>query len=324
MRTGVRGQPPVELVETAVRAHRRYRRREPLALGYGVVHVVAREHRESALNSERGKQIVLARVERAALVDQLDVHGIPAEQRDQSIELGCRRLRPARGQRAPHRAFAAPRQYRPVSVGLRGQLVEVVQRAPLLGTLQLPVRDGGREPVVSLFAAREDEQVRARGIGFSTPRRARGSVEMTERELGAKDGLHLQGLGGFGEAHDAVEPVVVGDREGVQAEPLGLFGELFGRGGPVEERERRVGVQLGVRHHVGGTGDRLRHVWPALARPGRAVAAVGVRGNVTGAPLVAEQPLHLRPRDGRVVKAHQSYLASATQPSSSQTRSHAV
>ena len=173
--------------------------------------------------------------------------------------------------------------------------------------------------MVALFAAREHEQVRAGRIGLALLR-----LGQLERELGAEHRLDLQGLGRLGEAHDAVEPVVVGDREGVQAEPLGLFGELFGRGGAVEERVGRVGVQLGVRNRVVGPGDRLRHVRPALARPGRAVAAVGVRGNVTGPPLVAEQPLHLRPRDGRVVEAHQSYLASAVQPSSSQTSSHAV
>jgi hypothetical protein len=36
-------------------------------------------------------------------------------------------------------------------------------------------------------------------------------------------------LSGLGEAHDAVEAVVVGDREGVKPQTLGLFGEFLGR-----------------------------------------------------------------------------------------------
>ena len=129
VRAGVRGQPSVELVEPTVGANSGDRRGELLALRHGVVHVVAREHRQPALGGERGEQVVLARVERAAVVDQLDVHGIPSEQRHEAIESGCRRLGPAVGERAPHGALAAAGQDRPVTFGLRGELVEVVDRA---------------------------------------------------------------------------------------------------------------------------------------------------------------------------------------------------
>ena len=157
------------------------------------------------------------------------------------------------------------------------------------------------EPVVALLAAGEHEQVRADGVGLAVLR-----LRQLERELGAEHRLQLQRLGGLGEAHDAVEAVVVGDREGVKTQPLGLFGELFGRGRAVEERERRVRVQLGVGDRVGGPLDRRRHVRSALARPRRAVAAVGAHRHVARPAPVAEQPLHLGPRHGGVVEAHQS------------------
>ena len=106
---------------------------------------------------------------------------------------------------------------------LGGELLEVVDGAPLLGAVQLCVRDGGGQAVVALLPSGEDEQVRARGIGLAVLR-----LRQLERELRTEDRLHLEGFGRLGEAHDAVEPVVIGDREGVQAQPLRLLGELLG------------------------------------------------------------------------------------------------
>ena len=254
VRAGVRRQPAVELVEAAVRAHGGDRRGEQLALRHGVVHVVRREERQPALARESGEHVVVAGVERVAVVDQLDVHGIPPEQPHEPVELARRGIGPS----AASARRTAPLRH-PVSTAkcpsaCCGELVEVVDRPPLLGALQLRVRDGAGEPVIALLAAGEHEQVRADGVGLAVLR-----LRQLERELGAEHGLQLQRLGGLGEAHDAVEAVVVGDRERVQAEPLGLFGQLFGRGGPVEERERRVRVQLGVR-------DRPRRAARSSAR----------------------------------------------------------
>ena len=242
VRAGMRRQPAVELVEPAVRAHGGDRRGEQLPLRHGVVHVVRREERQAALAREPGEHLVVARVERVAVVDELDVDGVPPEQPHEPVELARRGIAPLGGERPAHGALAASGQDGEVPVRLRGELVEVVDRPPLLGPLQLRVRDGAGEPVIALLAPGEHEQVRADRVGLAVLR-----LRQLERELGAEHGLQLQRLGGLGEAHDAVEAVVVGDREGVQAEPLRLFGHLFGRGRPVEERERRVRVQLGVR-----------------------------------------------------------------------------
>ena len=118
-------------------------------------------------------------------------------------------------------------------VGALGQLVEVVEGAALLAAGELRVGDRGGEAVVALLPACEHEQMRALGIGDAGPRRGRvaprrGRGPGVEGELGTEHGLQLHRLGGLGEAGDAVEAVVVGDGERVQAEALGLFNELGG------------------------------------------------------------------------------------------------
>ena len=60
------------------------------------------------------------------------------------------------------------------------------------------------------------------------------SVE--ERQLGAEDRRHPQLAGGLGEADDAVEAVVIGEGERLEAEAGGLGDELLGVRRPVEER----------------------------------------------------------------------------------------
>ena len=68
-----------------------------------------------------------------------------------------------------------------------------------------------------------------------------------EGELGAEDRPHAERAGRLGEPDDAVEPVVVGERERLEPEPGRLLGELLRLARAVEEAERGVGVQLGVR-----------------------------------------------------------------------------
>ena len=96
-------------------------------------------------------------------------------------------------------------------------------RAPLLGPLQLGAGEGGGEPVIPLLAPGEHEQVGAHRVGFPVLR-----LRQLKGELGSEHGLQTQLLGGFGEADDAVETVVIGDCERVEPEPLGLLGEILG------------------------------------------------------------------------------------------------
>ena len=95
--------------------------------------------------------------------------------------------------------------------------------APLLGPLQLGAGEGGGEPVIPLLAPGEHEQVGAHRVGFPVLR-----LRQLKGELGSEHGLQTQLLGGFGEADDAVETVVIGDCERVEPEPLGLLGEILG------------------------------------------------------------------------------------------------
>jgi DNA-binding NarL/FixJ family response regulator len=67
---------------------------------------------------------------------------------------------------------------------------------------------------------------------------------------------------------------VIGHRQCVQSQALGLLCQFFGRRRAVEERIRRVRVQLGVRDRVGGPLDLGSDVGSALVRPRRAVTAV--------------------------------------------------
>ena len=74
-------------------------------------------------------------------------------------------------------------------------------------------------------------------------------------QLGARDRLDAAVARRLCEGERAAQVVVIGQRERLEAELRGLQGELLGLGGAVQERERRVAVQLGVRE-VGG-GHRL-------------------------------------------------------------------
>ena len=226
MRPGGRGQPTVEFVEAAVGPHRRDRGRKQLLLGRRIVHVVAGDQRQAPLGGEPGERVVEVRVERVAVIDEFDVHRIATKQCGQLIELARGRFdtgRPAPAERPAHGALSAPRQHRPFAARRRGERFEFVDRAPLLGSLKLGVRDGAGESVIALLAAAQHEQVGAHRIGFALLR-----LGELKRELGPEYGLQLQRFGRLGKPDDAVEAVVVGDCERVQPEPLGLLGERFG------------------------------------------------------------------------------------------------
>jgi hypothetical protein len=178
-----------------------------------------------------------------------------------------------------------------------GELAEVVYRAPLLRSTQLCIGDGRGEPVIAFRPAGQDQQMAALGIGLAVL----GSLQ-PERELCAENGLHLRRLGRFGEPHDAVEAVVVGDRERVQPEPLRLLQQLFGARDPVEEAEAGVRMQFGIRQGIRIAHDLLRDVRLAMPRRDGTLTAVA-RGR--RATTIAQCALELAPRDGRVAPAHQ-------------------
>ena len=145
------------------------------------------------------------------------------------------------------------------------------QRLPILTTHSAGARMrlGEDAAQVRVAPARLDEQ-----------RDVRCSRSGAECHLGAGDRSHTETLRRVGELERAVDTVVVGERERRIAE-LGCTGdELFRQRGSVEERVRRVAVELDVRHAgvglkpgVGlksGVGRRIVDPWTIALRRVRA------------------------------------------------------
>ena len=137
-------------------------------------------------------------------------------------------------------------------------------RRPLLPREVAEAHRAG-EPGVALRPVGEQQQMVAVGIGRvavghppGVHLRARlGLVEHHlllggeaggQGDLGAEHRRQPDGAGRLGEADDPVEAVVIGEGEGVQAQPGGLGGQLLGMRRAVEEREVGVAVELGVGH----------------------------------------------------------------------------
>jgi hypothetical protein len=74
-------------------------------------------------------------------------------------------------------------------------------------------------------------------------------IPAIECEFAPKNRPKSEGSSGLGEAHDAVETVVISERETRESEPRALGGELFGVARPVEKAEARVGVEFAVGGH---------------------------------------------------------------------------
>ena len=282
-------EPAVEVGEAAPGAHRRHRRGEPVPLRGGVVDVARRRRRRGRGRRRARRARRWWRRRRDA--GKLDEHVLETEERRQPVErLGRRRLT-ARRERLPHRTLAAAGEHRPVAAPLLGQLVEVVDGSALLVAAQVGVGHRRGQPVVALDAPRQHQQVAALGVGHAVLRPAE-----SERQLGAEDGGQVVGGRRLGQHGRAVEAVVVGDREGVQAQPHRLLDQLGGRGGAVEEAEVAVAVQLGVGGDRRGSLDRAGLGRGALAARHRCVVG-------TGQP--AQPALQLLPPHGGVVPAHQ-------------------
>ena len=122
--------------------------------------------------------------------------------------------------------------------------------------------DGAGQPGVPEQPLGQDEEVLPGGIGDPV-----GGAARVEGAVGAEDGRQAHREGRFGEPDDAVEAVVVGDGEGAQPEPGRLLDAFLRVAGPVEEREVRVAMQLGVRHQRRRPPHRERHAIEHLFDP---------------------------------------------------------
>jgi hypothetical protein len=210
---------------------------------------------EVPLHGKGGEGVVARRVERVVMVEQLDDDVLATEAVDEPVQLSFRRDGPGFDERLRHRPFAATGEDEEVAPCELGQPVDIVARAPLLATGEMALGDGAGKTRVAGRIPGDDYQVGAGRIGRPGARGGRGGLWCKagamagEGELGPEDGGHPRLLCRLGEAHDTVEPVVVGQRQGVEPEAGGFGDELLGVRGAVEEAEVRMAVELRVPDH---------------------------------------------------------------------------
>ena len=209
------------------------------------------------------------------MVGELDTDPIASEPVHQIRQRHLGGFRTAFGKRLAHMAFATPGQNLPVSTGSLGERVEVVLGLTLLAAGQVRGGKLTREPAVTLRTAGQHQQMRAGRVWHVS---AGAASSRAQRQFGSEYRADVEFAGRLGEAHHAIESVMIGQRDSPQIQPRGLLDEFLRRAGPVEEAVRRMRVQLGVGHcraHgwlIGALIGTL--VVLPLARPGRAVTAV--------------------------------------------------
>ncbi len=183
----------------------------------------------------------------------------------------CRRTRRPGGGRAPSRRSRAPS-------GSRRRGRRTARRAPRVArqvlavdprlvvvAVEVGVGDEPAEvPVADEVLGQEDEVERL-GVGLAllVAHRAPGDVR-----LDADDRLDPLRRRRLVEGDRAVQGAVVGDRERVEAQPLGLVDEVGDPAEPVEEAELRVDVEV-------------REVVRCDRRHGRSMVARGLGGRPT-------------------------------------------
>ena len=293
-----RGQPPVDLVEGAPGPDGGERGGERPVLGRRVVDVVRRDDLDTDAGRDRGERVVAVPVERVPVIPELDEHPVPPERGDETLEGATGRGRAVAEQRAGHGTLAAAgqdhprvvRATRPTGAGVHagaGRVGEPVEREARRALLprELPLADRPGEAGVPAGPLGEHDEVLARRVG--DPVRGRAAVE---GELGAEDGREVDLGGRRGEPDDPVEAVVVGDRQGGEAEAARLVDELLGVARPIEEREVGVAMQLGVGHGETSTRDAhaIEHTFDTTKNrrggpaAGTGAATVGSRGRHPG------------------------------------------
>ena len=163
---------------------------------------------------------------------QLDVEAVAAERVRESL----RRVRVPQAESLTHAAGQAHETFVSLRHGLERNSGRKRLAVLSTGPARLGVR-GGEDPAeirVALGALDEEGDMRP----------------VLERHFRAGDRPQPYCLRGVGELERAVDAVVVGERERLVAELCRLRGQLLGMRRTVQERVRRVAVQLDVR---GGT-----------------------------------------------------------------------
>ena len=318
---GRAGEPGVDLVETAAGPDRGDRRGEsPLRRG-GVVHVVGGDALDTGAVGDLDERVVASRVDRVAVVPQLDEHPVASERSDHLLQLTTRCRRPVGHQRRRHRPFATAGQDPAQATDLVGDVGERELRRTLL-PCQVAEAQRPRQAGVAGRSVGEHEQVPAvrvggvrvgqltgvdleQGVAFGADDVLFVTQTGGQRDLGPEHRRQTHGARRLGEAHHTVEPVVVGEGERLETEPGRFGGEFLGVRGAVEERVVRVAVELGVRHRAGHPCQRgVERL--AFAPPRRTVATGVPRQAARGAPIApsptGEGRFELAPAPRRIVE----------------------
>jgi hypothetical protein len=119
--------------------------------------------------------------------------------------------------------------------------VWVINRFALFATTDLGITDHPGQPAVTLGIARQHKQVFTFRVRY--PVLWCGEAET---ELGPEDRFDAQLACRLGETHHSVHPIVISDRDRVQAQPRRLLNQLLGMAGTVQKAEVGVAVQFGV------------------------------------------------------------------------------
>ncbi len=273
------------------------------------MHGVGGDRGQAEVGRHPREEVVPGAVTGKTVVGQLHEHAFPAVQVDELAQPRERGRGPFPFQRPAHRALAAAGEHHAVLAGVLHDLVEAVDRPPLLGALgELAVGDRPAQPVVAVLAEGEQQQVLALRVRDPVLRRGE-----PDAQLRAEHRAHAELLGRLGEPHHPVHAVVVGQRDGVQPELVRRLHQLLRVARAVQEAEVGVGVQLRVRR-AGLGGAQLVDAQPELGRRGVPVAVVRPRRAVTAVPLVRlarQRAFEVRPADRRVVPPHQNSSSGA-------------
>ena len=261
VREGRGRKPAVDLVERAARPYRGERGRERPLRRCRVMDVVGGDDVDAGSRRDLGQAVVAVAVDRVAVVPELDQHALAPERGHETVEGAARRRRAVAHERAGDVALAAAGEHVPRVVGRARRRMEVHGRARGVGQgvdvrtrrallpRELCGTDRRRQPRVPDRTFGEHDQVLTGRVGLGL-----ACAVHAEGELGAEHSGKVVLAGGEREAHDAVEAVVIGDRERGEPEARRLRRQLLGVTGAVEEGEIGVAVELGVRH--GRSPDR--------------------------------------------------------------------
>ena len=251
-----RGEPAVDLVERAARAHRGERGGERSLRRSGVVDVVGGDHVDRGSRRNHRQLVVAVTVDWVAVVPQLHEHAIATERGDELIERAARGRRAVAHERRGHRALATAGEHEPRVVPRARDRIEVHPGACGSGepgdrgagcallARELRLADRPGEPGVSRRPLGEHHEMLAFRIGDPVRR-----PFDPQRELGAEHRGQTVLTGGERETHRAVEAVVVGDGQGGEPEPGGFDRQLLRVARAVEKGEIGVAMKLRVGDH---------------------------------------------------------------------------